>query len=690
MAGSEYPLVPVSAPVFELLRTRAEKERARKARDRTSWASSSKPHHKPGRQDGKIPYSTYPFVMWDGEAPRDVGYSLFKSSAGHRLCAPGLDTESCFDLLLEAKRDDPQTIYVIFGGRYDFDEIIRANIPVDRLARIKWYGSTTWHGYTIKQAEGKWFQISKNRITVRVFETFGWAHCKFTKALRDYGIGTEEELELLESEKNRRAEFLWSEMAEIEEYCDLELKLGATWMERIREICLQAGFSPRAWYGPSALAVMLLNQHKIKTHMSKCPPEVNAAARNAFVAGRFEMFRGGILSPVYSWDINAAYIRAMLELPSLAGGTWRRGRYYEQNKFAVYKIRFTNKTAFDHMTPMPLPRRLPNGTITWPGTVESWYWTPEAELVKDDPRAEFLDAWVFEPVTTVKPFAFMTEIFERRLLLKRLNNPAQLPFKWGMNAVFGQMCRVVGWDQFRKEPPKYHQLEWAGYITSWCRAQVYRLAIQAGDKLISIDTDSVTAMCPLDVEEGEGLGQWKAGHAEKGLFYQSGIYYLWDGDSWSTARLRGIDFRSKKPPVDPGMLEASIRDGKDIRIRPKARYVSIRQSLGWGLKHQGEWITPKDLETLRFGGQGKRQHNAKRCGSLCSGDMHCFVPVGTLGLIKANGEEIDFERVLYYSEPHALPWLGEERIDKNILEDIMWVDPNRMDSDDYWLAELLP
>lgn len=683
------PLITIQTEFAERARLRAERERERKARNRANWARDGRARH-----DGKtLRYSDYPFVMWDGEAPKDTGYSLFGSSTGEEICNPHLTTEQCFDLLLEAKANMPESIHVMFGSRYDFDEIIRASLPSDRLARIKWYGSVTWHGYTIKQAEGKWFSVKKDGVTIKVYEIFGWFHKSYLNALKDYQIGTKEEWAILESEKNRRAEFLWREIEDIRKYMRLELKLGPPLMERIRGICLQAGFNPRSWYGPSALATELMSRNKIKNHMAKTPKEVSRAAQFAFAAGRFEMVRGGILGPIYSADINNAYVWAMLDLPSLANGKWRKGRDFEPGKFGVYHIRYRHPKRFDPFTPKPLFRRLPNGTVTWPETVDNWYWSPEAELVADNPAAKFIEAWIFDEDSTERPFCFVKEVYRQRLVLKNLpkSNPsreAEMALKRALVAIFGQLCRTVGWDQFRKRAPAYHQLEWAGYLTSKCRAEIYKVALACGEHLISTDTDSVTATCPINVPVGQALGEWKLSEAEIGVFYQSGVYFLKQEGKWEYARLRGIDFQ-RKLPISHRLLITAIRRGVSVRIRPKARYVSIRQSLNWGLRLQGEWITPKDLETLSFGGLGKRYHNAVRCPELCTGDTHVFLPVGNLSLLDEFDPLQDFEKILYYSYPHTLPWKDEKKPESDVdtLRDWLWTDVENRDSDDYWKVE---
>src|SRR5271169_1308300 len=371
--------------------------RARARRERYEQRTGRKRHDmNDTRPNGheSLRLKDYPFIAWDGEAPTDTGYSLFGSSEGHEICRPGLTTEECFDLLLDAKEEFPKSIFIIFGSRYDWDEITRQSMPVDRQARLKWYGHVYWHGYTIKEVEGKFFQIKKGARSVTIYETIGWFLKPYVAALKDYGIGTADEIALLEHEKNRRSEFTWSEIGQIREYMRLELKLMPQLMDKIRSICVDAGFSPRAWYGPSALGMEALRKHKVYDAMAKCPAAVNRAAQYAYAGGRFETFRGGILGETWTYDMNGAYMHAALsDCPNLARGQWRQGREFEPGKFGMYHITYVEKGPLDCTKPYPLFRRMKNGNVLWGRRVDGWYWAPEAELVADDSCATFHEAW---------------------------------------------------------------------------------------------------------------------------------------------------------------------------------------------------------------------------------------------------------------------------------------------------------
>lgn len=696
--------VVIDAQEAEKARLAAERTRARRDRYEAKHPERKK-HH--GTNDDHNPYrpkyAEYPFVMWDGEAPQDTGYSLFGSSLGHQICHPRLATEECFDLLLDAAEQNPCTIFVIFGGRYDFDEICRQSMPLDRLSRLKTTGHCTWHGYTIKQAEGKFFEIKKRGRRVEIWESFGWFKKAYVKALTDYQIGTPEELALLDSEKARRANFLWSEIEEINEYMRLELKLGPPLMEKIREICIAAGFNPIAWYGPSALALELLRKNNILNYTGNVPDYVKRASQYAYAGGRFEGVRGGILWPVYTADRNSAYMAAALELPDLAHGHWRAGRHYEPGKFGVYHIRYDRPTDV-HIDPTrihPLFCRHKDGSVNWPNKVEGWYWAPEAELVTDDPYATFLEAYIFdEDNPSVRPFAFVLDMFQKRLHLQALpfDDPiriAEKAFKWALAAIYGQLARTVGYDRHRNKPPKYHQLEWAGFITSHCRAAMYKLALTVGDKLISIDTDSVTAMCPMTVDEGISLGQWKVEEYDSGVFFQSGVYsYSLDGE-WVERKARGMeeDKITKRLPVSPEMMISAMHDGKPIKMKPRSRYISIRMALNNRLDDMGKWT--EQAGKLEFGGNGKRYHNPLTCitapkrGKVqhCpSAEAHVFTPKPAF----AYGDS-EFGEIVR-SQPHLLPWKDDmsDVPDAKLFADLMWIDPDEVEAEDMeWMAQFL-
>lgn len=677
-------IMPLELP-YELVEQAEHEWKLKRARQER-WVAKNpgKTHHSPD----EVRYKDYRFVGWDGEAPKDVGYCLFGSSDGDEICDVDLKTEDFFNLLISAKKRDKHTIFVWFGGRYDWDEICRRSIPWKKLAVLKFGGTVHWNGYRVHEVPGKIYTIRKHapdEPEVVIYEIHGWFHTPYAIALKNYGIGTSEEIDAIIAGKEDRPEFLWKDIDEIKPYMRLELKLMPPLMDMVREICFSAGFSPKGWYGPSALARQLLTRNRVFKAMAECPAEVNDAACYAFAGGRFEEVRGGIVDvPTWTYDKNSAYMHAALDLPNLAKGRWRHtdGRF-EPGKFGLYHILYRDSGRHDPLKIHPLFRRMKNGNVCWPARVEGWYWTPEAELVADNPDAQFIEAWIFdEDDPNDRPLAFVKEIYGRRLVLQRLpeDNPsrtAEIAIKWALAAIYGQFARIVGWDKKLRKAPPTHQLEWAGYITSHCRAAMYRLALKAGIDLLSIDTDSVTSFKEIEgVDIGSNLGQWKVSRADEAVYFQNGVFFTKHDGKWSKGKTRGIEKRPKTPDLTPEMLIQAIREDKDVQLTPRAKYITVKMALNGQYDSIGEWKEHPG-NVLVFGGGGKRRHHRDLCWKYCEGDIHGFIPAF---------QGVVFDPFDTWSVPHQLPW--KVKANSQVYTDTLWINDDDL-LDEEWLVELV-
>lgn len=610
-----------------------------------------------------------PFCMWDGEGPRDAGYALFGNSLGEEICHPFLSSKECLEHILDTENKHPGYIHIGFGFNYDVSMIL-GDLPFRHLTALHEYGKTVWGGYELEHIPHKWFIVKYGKLRVKIFDIHSFFASSYVKALQAFHVGTDEEIALLTAEKARRAEFLWSEIDEIRNYFRLELKLGPVLAETLRETFQAAGYNLQSWHGPGALARMALRRHKVYDAMAVSPAPVADAARYAFAGGRFEMMQAGHTEhEVWNADIHSAYPAFATQLPNLAKGTWRRGKQYEPGKFAVYRIYFDSPP--DAFGIFPLFRRLDDGTVVWPNRVRGWYWAPEAELVSDDKNAVFEDAWIFdEDDPQDRPFAWLSEYYDRRALLKRTGNAAEYTFKLIINSVYGQLAQRAGWDRKNKLPPKSHQLEWAGYITSACRAEVYTAGLLDDRSLISIDTDGIYSLSPIPIRNvGDNLGQWELERFDDGIFWQSGIYMLRRGDEWVKAKTRGIPAGSY---TAEDLLDA-LAQGEPLRLSKKVFVTyGLAQSRPDALN---TWeLEPHEFE---FGGRGKRLHFPKACASACRRGMHRLgVPHFLWGM-----GDVD-------SHPHYLPWLDNDTdviTIKTRMDDLTVFDANHLDESDEWV-----
>lgn len=662
---------------FFVIPTAEARKRARSAelaRIRKARFDSKRVDKNHGRGNGAH-HGDSRFVGWDGEGPRDAGYALFGNSDGNYIRHPYLATEECLNLLLEFKAENPDTISIWFGGNYDVSMILK-DLSWRHLSALHNYNSTVWREYEIEHVPHKWFKVKRGNVSITIYDIRSFFAGDYVSCLEEFRIGTADQRLRIAHGKKNRSEFVYSEINEIEAYWRLELQLMPELAEKLRSVFRDAGYVPRSWHGPGSLARMALQRHKVYDAMAECPVDVRIAAAYAFAGGRFEdKLAGHVKGKVYGADIHSAYPYFATHLPNLARGKWRHTRHFEPNKFAVYLIDYSSKP--DPYRIYPLFRRMGNGSVAWPHRTRGWYWTPEAELVANDKDAKFIEGWVFDETDpTDRPFAFLADYYNRRRRLKGLGNPAEYTFKLIINSIYGQLAQRVGWNRKTRRPPRSHQLEWAGYITSACRAAVYKVAQSCGGKLVSIDTDGVYSLAPFEnLQVGSNLGEWELDEYDDGIFWQSGIYTLKVGDEWKKAKTRGIP----KGSYTAEELLACLRDGEPLRLTKKVFVTYGLADAGQRDKHNTWQSEPHEFA---MGGSGKRVHFARACPHTCSGDLHKLA-IPTFDYGPQNDSQ---------SKRHYLPW--QDRTDDNLarikvlLDDLSWYDANDLDSDDEWVRSM--
>jgi len=656
-----------------------------------------------------------PFIGWDGEGYTDyheeldlvwagdrereaiqkenppVGrshhYMLFGCSVFPEYPLVGIDlhTKAILDYILYVESQYPDAFHVGFSFGYDVNMILR-DLPTRTLRHLADYNVCHWQGYTIRHIPGKWFRISRgrppNHITVTIYDVFSFFNSSYVTSLLKFSVATREELERIMRGKDKRGFFALEDIGYVRRYWQDEISYMPLLMDRVREACYDAGLYITQWYGCGALAAYILRKRGVRQWKSKkIPLEAQIGIQTAFAGGRFQPWQCGLYAKrVYTADINSAYIYACSLLPRLDNGHWVRmpvGMVDRRNiaRFGVYHISYDVRKAPDERQEhpngrfpsiYPLFHRDDHNRVSFPGRAEGWYWSPEAQLVADDPRAEFLEAWVYDDDGSY-PFQWVSLEFDKRLALQHDGNPAEKTFKWGLAAMYGAFARRVGWDKKNRKPPGSHELSWAGFITSWCRAEMYRVALECWKRrgLISIDTDGVTSTVPFDVAwldrgVGENLGQWKLEEYAGILYWQTGFYWLLDDDGkWSTAKTRGMPRGTVDASVGLAALASSYYRSKDDKqhaefTRRRTSFIGYKAALNRGnMKLAFRWET--NDQTVKMGGGSAYRHMVcKKCRNPELEMMHTLFQVPP---------------ITYINTPHRLPWLEEQPgMHPNILE----------------------
>lgn len=598
------------------------------------------------------------FIGWDTEGTNvDATPFLFGCSTGDRIAEPRIPTKRMFDLILAVEQREPTSIHVIYGGEYDFNMMLR-DLPIRNLLELRRTSKTKWEGYRLEHIPRKWFVVSKNGVHAKIFDVISFFAAPYIQALEEHKVGTDEQRERIRQGKEDRRTFTFEDLNYIEPYWWDEVQLLPVLMAQMRESFYRAGVYIHHWHGPGAIARYMLREHRVKESKSEdIPSEVHVAARYAFAGGRFESFQAGLYEgEVWNADINSAYPYAATMLPNLSTGRWRHvgkptSSDVDPHQFSVHHIKYlkTNRQR-DNLSvePQPLFRRFHDDRVTWPNTVTGWYWAPEASNIVNDPHAEILESWVFEDDGS-RPFGWLQEYYDHRLSLQRMADPMELAFKLGPNSVYGQLAQRAGWERSGKAPP-YHQIEWAGYVTSWCRAMVHKAAMYCWEQnsLISIDTDGVFATCTIPDSallngSGSQLGQWKVKSAPGMLNWQSGVYWVNGAKGWALKKARGAP--KGKIPFEAAMKALPNLD--DIKYK-RNEMIGYRYALRTNMD---DWRYFRERDrSLSFGGSqfSKRWHNIRACRNCRSSNpgigLHDLYPA-------VNGFGFDS-----HSSMHVLPW----------------------------------
>lgn len=593
------------------------------------------PPLKPHNHGNRLNFSDRPFVAWDGEGVTYSGdvqqsYVLWGCSTGDRIIKPVLHTRECLDLLLEVERSKPEAIHVGFAMQYDVNMILR-DIGRDHLEQLYTSNYTKWQGYRLFYFPNKWFQVVRDNTRVKLFDVFSFFQSSFVKACEKFLGENDPELERIREGKQARSSFAFDELEMfIIPYWEGELRLLLRLMESLRGDLHAADLRVSSWHGPGSVANAVFQQFAIGRAKHAAIPEVARAAQFAYAGGRFEQFRAGHYGgSVYEYDINSAYPSAIRELPSLQHGAWERVETFVPDSFGVWYLEHHSQVSDSMHEPWPLFYRDSRGRVSFPVEVQGWYWTPEAALAPESVQYGYV--W---RDNGSKPFRFVEDMYLTRKRWKQEGNSAERALKLALNSLYGKMAQRIGG---KDGPPKWHQLEWAGYVTSHCRAKLYQAIRQAPNDVVAVETDAVFSMVPLDLPIGDGLGEWSVTEFDWVTYVQSGFYFGGQGE-WITEKYRGFDRGS--------VSHASVLDHFQNPTTPLEGETTRFVGMGIALHTAAVW---RSWETrprgVVVGGGGKRSHVSRQCHE-CRAGASLTESLHHLSVRTSGGR----------SFPHSLPW----------------------------------
>lgn len=662
------------------------------------------PYHNNGGSRGQYAIGeNRRFIGWDGEGMnlKDHGkpqsYVLFGCSTLQYIKnTEGLHIDEILEFMIQIKNENPSAWHVGFVFDYDTNMIVK-QLSENQIRYLKENGhvrhrSKNGNKYLISYTPKKWLSITQQKpgyhpkmnpnakTTIRVEDIFTFYGQSFIATLDEYGI--EHPAVLKEGKEVRGLCTLDCDHANIEEcmeyvlsYWKVEIKLLEELISNFRDLLYRVGFKVNRWYGPGVIASYVLKQNKIKDHMAESPSEVLDAAIHAYAAGRFELFSvGRHVGDIWAYDINSAYPYAISQLPSLSHGKWEKvNKPTGRTMFGIYHVKY-GKGAVTSKVPQPFFFRDKRGNISFPPSLEGWYWAPEvyvaARYMKD--KVNIIEGWEFiEDDPKNKPFEFILAMYNKRQALKKAGDPAQLALKLGMNSIYGKLAQRVGWDPIKKRIPPFHQIEWAGWVTSYTRAKIANIAMSIPTEIIAIETDGLYTTTPptkLNIFDSKKLGEWEVKKFDELVYLQSGVAILRQENKWSV-KVRGLDKR--KFTVDSvldyinGLDALSKReDSWNPYLGEITRFIGMAQALQSSIPTKmihGVWKT--DTREIHLGSgksEGKRVHSPIHCESCKIGvppkdSLHDLIVRSSVVVqVSMYGESG------WMSNKHFIPWLHHE------------------------------
>src|SRR5216684_2133969 len=310
----------------------------------------------------------------------------------------GLSTVECLEFLLGLRYRKQKLAVVGYGFTYDIcnivkdlhwkkltglakDEVIGLYIDGNHRYKIRVIYKKSLEIWEMKRVGKKW----KQQRYVRVYDAIGFFQTSFLRAIEEYGIGTPEQLALIESYKSRRGENLEADFEGWKEYNATECLLLTALMKDFAGLLKAENIKVSHWWGAGAIASAWYKEHNIKDYLVQSFGEpIDTMIGQAYFGGQVQRLKIGIWNqPIYHYDICSAYPWAISEMPDLHG-EWRETDHFEPGeKWALYDIDWDLRgSVWDSCPYGPLPHRCKNNSNVYPMTGNGvfWYWEVAAVL----------------------------------------------------------------------------------------------------------------------------------------------------------------------------------------------------------------------------------------------------------------------------------------------------------------------
>ncbi|MGI0094397.1 MAG: DNA polymerase [Nitrosotalea sp.] len=479
------------------------------------------------RRLGETEYRTIRAL--DTEATPEGKALLIADDKGNRLDLEDLTGENILKFLFSKRYETSWNFF--WNISYDTRIILRLlgeNIlrQPQRKSRLIFKA----FGFTISIIEKKSLTIIKGKHSVNFYDISQFY--PDTRKLPDAyqkNIGKlgQDYLDMKDKRSSFSFDYYRNHRKQIRDYCIQDCintkKLAEHWIKLFHDAFR---FYVSRWLSSGYLAEKILIKYGIEIpRLTDTPDQVNELATNATFGSRIELVRRGYIPEVYSYDIKSAYPFALLQIPQFTKGRWIQSRKLRKNALLGFFKLKCNIPRTKHITPFPF--RTSRKLIFPSGEFITFVTLAELKACEDPTWYEILDSWQYVDDNPTYPYEeFVKFMYEKRLELKKANNPLELPFKIILNSIYGKTGQG---ERGNVRMGNLLNPIIFSTINGMCRAQIYKFIIDNNLErdVCMIYTDAITTTRNLNLESNK-LGDFTRDKHGVAYLLQNGFYKIGD------------------------------------------------------------------------------------------------------------------------------------------------------------------
>lgn len=470
-----------------------------------------------------------------------------------------------------------RTVNFFFNLSYDSNAIIK-HLPEKNFLELIDFNQTIYKGVFLNQKPNKEMRIGLIR-NKKQYNTV-----KYYDIANFYKIGSLEET-YNKTFKNKNKTYKKSmdasrinfEYDNIDEkaikYCIQDARACQELSQSLHEVTSKF-CNINTYLSPASISKAVRKRY-LKREYRFTKSRIQEMALRSTAGGRIEVSQIGYFPKAYLYDIVSAYPSILVNMDSIGSRRIYNNEYMPESIYSFFNV---DVIIPDDYIIAPLKYLLKKANVLgYPvGKLKDCFIAKSTleTLMKYDIRFKINRASHVMNINEKepKPFSFVKELFEKRIQLKKNNDPRQLPLKLALNSLWGgtietnkkydlfeswsdkeentrgNHLREVYKQMFLAKPQTYagmfYNPVYASEVTAQIRNQIFEKCFEYQDHVLAIATDGIFFDKKInnhfDIEEYK-LGAWDVSKHMHGVMSGNGIYTFSNDDGTDiVSKFRGF------------------------------------------------------------------------------------------------------------------------------------------------------